>query len=322
MKKILVSVLALVSLMTSQASAESRSAEALLHQMGQASTQLNYEMSYILIKQNSIEPLMYRYATYNEQALAHLVYLSGPVREVIRRGSEISYFEQGIDPFTIASSNMVAPIPPLMNSDIEHLSKYYDFVSMGKAREAGSACDVIRVVPKDGNRYSYMVWIDERSKLPLRTDLVSREGEALEQYRAVSYVVNDKIADLLDGLNQVTLPTAVSMPRRSNSSAGWFLAWKPAGFESINYNSYRLAITEKAVESQMYTDGLFNFSVYISDADSLSVREQLVRQGRRTFHSHIDGQREVTVVGDIPPSTAKRIAESVSFRNVNKKVTQ
>lgn len=322
MKKILVSVLALVSLMTAQASAESTSAEALLHQMGQASTELNYEMSYILIRQNSIEPLMYRHATTDEQALAHLVYLSGPVREVIRRGREISYFEQGIDPFTIASNNMVAPIPPLMNSDIEQLSKYYDFVSMGRAREAGSACEVIRIVPKDGNRYSYMVWIDERSKLPLRTDLVSRDGEALEQYRAVSYVVNDKIADLLDGLNKIQLPAAVSMPKRDNGRVGWFLAWKPAGFEVINYNSYRLAITERAVESQMYTDGLFNFSVYISDADSLSVREQLVRQGRRTFHSHTDGQREVTVVGDIPPSTAKRIAESVSFRNLNKEVTQ
>lgn len=322
MKKILVSVLALVSLMTSQASAESTSAEALLHQMGQASAQLNYEMSYILIKQNSIEPLMYRHAMNDSQALAHLIYLSGPVREVIRRGSEISYFEQGIDPFTIASNNMVAPIPPLMHSDIEQLSKYYDFVSMGRAREAGSACDVIRVVPKDGNRYSYMVWIDERTKLPLRTDLVSREGEALEQYRAVSYVVNDQIADLLDGLNKVKLPAAVSVPKHNNSDVGWFLAWKPAGFEAINYNSYRLAITERAVESQMYTDGLFNFSVYISDADSLSVREQLVRQGRRTLHSHIEGRREVTVVGDIPPSTAKRIAESVSFRNVNKEVTQ
>lgn len=71
------------------------------------------------------------------------------------------------------------------------------------------------------------------------------------------------------------------------------------------------------VESQLYSDGLFNFSVYVANKDEHSLKGQLVRQGRRTLHSFVNGDYEISVVGDIPPATAQRIAQSVTF-NVTK----
>jgi sigma-E factor negative regulatory protein RseB len=317
MKKILISALTLFSLNTSMAFAEETSAEALLHQMNDASQHLNYELSYILIKKNSIEPLLYRHARTEAQQLAHLVYLSGPIREVIRRGDEVSYIEPGVDPFTIESGNMVAPTIPLLNSNIDELSDHYDFVQMGRAREAGTACQVLRVVPKDGQRYSYVLWVDEKSKLPLRADLVDRDGEVLEQYRTISYAVNDQISQILSGLNDVKLPQVLSLPKGELKSSFWSVGWVPNGFEAKELNRYRMVNTERMVESQMYSDGLFSFSVYISESDDLSLKGQLVRQGRRTLHSFVLGEREISVVGDIPPATAKRIAQSVTINKVN-----
>ncbi|MCV5217467.1 sigma-E factor regulatory protein RseB, partial [Escherichia coli] len=66
MKKFLISACALFSMMSSQAFAGDKPAEALLHQMSEASKNLSYELSYILIKKNSIEPLLYRHATHGE----------------------------------------------------------------------------------------------------------------------------------------------------------------------------------------------------------------------------------------------------------------
>lgn len=109
MKKFLISALTLFCVNSTAAFADEEPAEALLYQMNEASQHLNYELSYILVKKNSIEPLLYRHARQNDQQLAHLVYLSGPVREVIRRGDEVSYIEPGVEPFTIESGNMVAP---------------------------------------------------------------------------------------------------------------------------------------------------------------------------------------------------------------------
>ncbi|MCG3729922.1 sigma-E factor regulatory protein RseB [Vibrio cincinnatiensis] len=319
MKKILISVLTLFSLNATPAFAEKPSAEALLHQMNEASQHLNYELSYILIKKNSIEPLLYRHARQESQQFAHLVYLSGPVREVIRRGNEVSYVEPGVEPFTIESGNMVAPTIPMLNSDVTQLSQYYDFVKMGRAREAGTACQVLRIVPKDGLRYSYVLWVDENSALPLRADLVDRDGEVLEQYRTISYSINDKLAPLMSGLNNVQLPEVLSLPKGNIQQTFWAVGWKPEGFQPLELNRYRMAMTERLVESQMFSDGLFNFSVYVSSRDDHSLKGQLVRQGRRTVHSFVSGENEVSVVGDIPPATAQRIAQSVVFERVGAK---
>ncbi|MGF1709292.1 sigma-E factor regulatory protein RseB [Vibrio kagoshimensis] len=314
MKKILISALTLFSLMTPPAFAEEPTAKALLHQMNEASQHLNYELSYILIKKSSIEPLLYRHAVSDNQQLAHLVYLSGPVREVIRRGSEVSYIEPGVEPFTIASGNMVAPVIPMLNSNVDNLSKYYDYIKVGRDREAGNITQVLRIVPKDGLRYSYVLWVDEKNHLPLRAELLDRDGEVLEQYRTISYIVNDQIADAMGALKTAKLPTVLSLPEGLVSESDWTVSWIPDGFNSKELSRYQMATTNKMVESQLFSDGLFSFSVYISDSDEFSPKGQLVRQGRRTLHSFISGSKEISVVGDIPPATAKRIAQSVKFK--------
>ncbi|TXY21257.1 sigma-E factor regulatory protein RseB [Vibrio mimicus] len=313
MKKFLISALTLFCVNSTVAFAEDESAEALLFQMNEASQHLNYELSYILVKKNSIEPLLYRHSRQDDQQLAHLVYLSGPVREVIRRGDEVSYIEPGVEPFTIESGNMVAPTIPMLNTDIGELSRYYDFVKVGRAREAGAACQVLRVVPKDGLRYSYVVWVDEKSRLPLRADLLDRDGEVLEQYRTISFSLSDRLAEIMAGLNKAQLPEVLQLPKGSVQETFWQVTWVPEGFKAMELNRYRMAMTERLVESQMYSDGLFNFSVYVSASDNYSLKGQLVRQGRRTLHSLVKGENEISVVGDIPPATAQRIAQSVMF---------
>ncbi|MDV6253965.1 sigma-E factor regulatory protein RseB [Vibrio sp. EA2] len=317
MKKFLISACALFSVMSSQAFADDKSAEALLHQMSEASKSLSYELSYILIKKNSIEPLLYRHATHGEDQYAHLVYLSGPVREVILRGREVSYIETGAEPFTIESGKMVAPTIPMLNTNIDELNRYYDYVQVGRAREAGVATQVLRIVPKDGLRYSYILWVDEKSKLPLRADLVDRDGEVLEQYRTISYTVNTKIAELMSGLEEVQLPAVLTMPKGEVSTSDWIVGWIPDGFEANELNRYRMAVSDQMVESQLYSDGLFSFSVYVANKDEHSLKGQLVRQGRRTLHSYVNGDYEISVVGDIPPATAQRIAQSVTFKVTN-----
>ncbi|OOE35291.1 sigma-E factor regulatory protein RseB [Salinivibrio kushneri] len=311
MKKTLIGALALVSLMSAQASAEP-SAEALLHQMDTASDTLDYEVSYILVGKNSLEPLRFRHAQVGDDAYGHLMYLSGPPREVIRRGGEISYFEPGYDPFTIASDHMVAPLPTLIQADIDVLANHYDFVSMGHAREAGMDCQVVRITPKDGERYSYVLWLDEKSKLPVRADLLDRDGDPLEQYRALSLVVSSQISTSMQKLAELALPPVLTLPQTTQrSDLDWQVTALPEGFEPVYSNRHRLMMTKRAVESQMFSDGLFSFSVYLAKADDVSVRKQIVRQGRRTLHSVTSGNAEITVVGDIPPETAKRVAESV-----------
>lgn len=313
MKKFLVSVLALFSLSVTTAFADEESAEAVLLQMNQASQKLNYELSYIQVRKNGFEPLLYRHAIENDKVFAHLLYLSGPVKEVIRRGNEVSYIEPGSEPFSVDSGKMVAPLIPLLNTDISTIRQYYDFVKIGRGREAGVPCKVIRIVPKDGMRYSYILWVGEHTFLPLRADLVDRDGEVIEQFRTISFSISDKLAKLMSGLEKVKLPDVLSIPESTISKTYWTASWVPDGFRALELNRYRMAVTERLVESQMYSDGLFNFSVYVSTEGNDSLKNQLVRQGRRTLKTMTKGDKEISVIGDIPPETAKKIAESVVF---------
>lgn len=293
--------------------AETTSVQALLNEMNKASQQLNYQLSYIVINRNTIEPLQYSHAVENNVQLAHLVYLSGPMREIIRRGGEVSYIDSSSEPFTIRANYMVAPTIPLLNSNIKQLSQYYDFVPLGKAREAGATCQVIRVVSKDGMRYSYVLWVDEKTKLPLRADLVDRDGDILEQFRTIALAVGDGISKSLSKLQDVQLPQVLSLPQGNLKHSYWKVTWVPNGFKPEELNRYKLSGTEQMVESQLYSDGLFDFSVYVSDRNDQSLKSQLVRQGRRTLQIYASGKNEVAVIGDIPPETALRIARSVTF---------
>ena len=67
------------------------------------------------------------------------------------------------------------------------------------------------------------------------------------------------------------------------------------------------------VESRLYSDGLFSFSVNVNRANQNSA-DQMLRTGRRTVSTTIRDNAEITIVGELPPQTAKRIADSIKFR--------
>ncbi|WP_150137533.1 MucB/RseB C-terminal domain-containing protein [Candidatus Enterovibrio escicola] len=310
MKLILIGFVALISLVT-HATVENNPAEVLLCHMNHAIVHLNYELSYILVRKNSIEPLRYRHALVDGKSFGHIAYLSGPLREVIRRGDEVSYFEPDIDPFMVAHTQMVAPLPAIMQTNIDRLAMLYDFVPLGSARETGVPCDIVRVSPKDGERYSYVLWINQQNYLLLRADILDRDGDPIEQYRVLSLIVSSQISKAMSQLASFELPQVVYLPKQSKTDLQWQVTVLPNGFEPIYSN--RGLITERTVESQMFSDGLLRFSVYFAEADELSVREHLVRKGSIILHSHVEGNAEIMVVGDIPPRTAKKVAESVRF---------
>lgn len=144
------------SLLFSVNASADTSSGALLQQMNPASQSLNYELSFVSISKQGVESLRYRHARLNNQPLAQLLQLDGPRREVVLRGTEISYFEPGLDPFTLNGDYIVDSLPSLVYSDFKRLSAAYDFISVGRTRIADRLCDVIRVVARDGTRYSFI----------------------------------------------------------------------------------------------------------------------------------------------------------------------
>ncbi|MEN5017705.1 sigma-E factor regulatory protein RseB [Erwinia sp. Eh17-17] len=283
---------------------------ALLHQMEQASQSLSYELAYINVSRLGIESLRYRHAVIDNKTYAQLLQMDGPRREIIQRGKEVSYFESGLEPFTMAGDHIVDSLPSLVYADFQQLSATYDFVSVGRTRIADQLCEVIRIVPRDGTRYGYIVWLDSETKLPLRVDLLDRDGETLEQYRVVSFAVDDGVRKLMQGLESAKLPPVSSVPTGGKVTFNWKAGWVPAGMKEVAQSRRQLPSLDRPVETRLYSDGLFSFSINITLADKTSSPQQL-RTGRRTVQTEVRNNAEITVVGELPPATAKRIADSV-----------
>lgn len=295
------------------APAQPTASGALLQQMSSASRSLNYELAYISISKQGIESLRYRHAVIDKQPLGQLLHMDGPRREVLQRGEGISYFEPGLEPFTLSGDHIVDALPAIVYADFGRLTKYYDFISVGSTRISDRPCEVIRVVARDGSRYSYIVWMDVDTKLPLRVDLLDRDGGTLEQYRVISFVVGAEVQGVMQGLIKANLPPLLSLPAVENVKLGWSAGWLPAGVDEVARNRRKLPNVTEPVETRLYSDGLFSFSVNVSPAGS-GAGQQYYRQGRRTIQTEVRNGNEITVVGELPPATAKRIADSISFK--------
>ncbi|NUU68821.1 sigma-E factor regulatory protein RseB [Enterobacteriaceae bacterium BIT-l23] len=297
----------------SNASADTSSG-ALLQQMNLASQSLDYELSFISINAQGVESLRYRHARLNNKPLAQLLQLDGPRREVLQRGDEISYFEPGLEPFTLTGDYIVDSLPSIAYSDFRKLAAYYDFISVGKTRIADRLCEVIRVVARDGTRYSYIVWLDSETKLPMRVDLLDRDGETLEQFRVISMTVNDQVGQGMTELAQANLPPLLSIPDSKKSTFNWAPSWLPQGFRQVSSSHRPLPGAGMSVESRLYSDGLFSFSVNVSRGSGNN-GDQVLRTGRRTVSTELRNGMEITVVGELPPQTAKRVLDNVKLDN-------
>ena len=278
----------------------------------QRQRRLNYELAYISISKQGIESLRYRHAVIGNVPLGQLLHMDGPRREVLQRGGGISYFEPGLEPFTLTGDHIVDALPAIVYADFTRLAKYYDFISVGSTRIADRPCEVLRVVARDGSRYSYIVWMDEDTKLPLRVDLLDRDGETLEQYRVI-------LRGRRRGAGR-DAGAAQGQPAAAAVAAGG--GERPAQLE------HRLAAGRGgrggAQSSQIAKrcragriPALQRRSVQLlgqRQPGGQRSRAAILPSGRRTIQTEVRSGNEITIVGELPPATAKRIADSISFK--------
>ncbi|MEC5343007.1 sigma-E factor regulatory protein RseB [Brenneria populi] len=287
---------------------------ALLQQMNHASRALNYELSFINITRQGFESVRYRHAVVNNRSLAQLVFMDGPRREIVQRGNEISYFDSDLEPFTLSSDHIVDSLPALVYADYQSIAQHYDVIPAdGRVRIADRLAVGVRIISRDATRYSYAVWMDAESKLPLRVDLQDRNGERLEQFLATSLIVDDDVAKAMRPLESINLPPSLPAPAQTNVDFSWLAEWLPAGMKEISHSRRTLPGVNIPIETRLYSDGLFSFSVNISPSSETRT-EQSVRTGRRTIHTEIRDNNEITVVGELPPATAKRVADNIILK--------
>ncbi|OCQ51706.1 Sigma-E factor regulatory protein RseB precursor [Photorhabdus australis subsp. thailandensis] len=299
-----------------QASAQLSSAEALLQEMGSATQSLTYELAFINLSSQAIVSVRYRHAIINGIPIAQIMQMDGSRREIVQRGNEISYFEPGLDAFSLNGDHIIDYLPAVVFADFTQLKKYYNFVDVGRTHIGDRPCRVVRIISKDEVRYNYILLIDEETHLPLRIDLLDRDSETLEQFRVVSSTIGGDVYEAMSVITRLNMPPMLVVPSSEKAVFNWKVGKLPDGFTEVSRNRRKLSNND-SLESIMFSDGLFSFSVNVINADKTSKLEHLLRRGNRTIYSVTRGAKEVTIIGELPLATAKYVAAGVAFMGVN-----
>ena len=291
------------------------SAKQLVEQMAKANKQLNYELVFVQTGPVSIDAWRYRHLYQNDTVYAQLTTLDGVKQEIIQRNNLISYFQGNYQPFTINSNRIVDSLPSILYGNFEQLAQYYDFVKSGRNRVADRLVQTVKILPKDNFRYQYIIFIDEENHLLLRSDMLDRDGNLLEQFRVVNFYLGDELNELPVYLNKMPFPPLLADKKTATKTiTEWSTSWLPQGFTLINEDIKTEESSGNVIESRLFSDGLFSFTLYVSNSILPTEQENVWRQGANTIYSENMNGKEITLIGQIPVSTAKRIVQDIKFK--------
>ncbi|PKG38168.1 MucB/RseB C-terminal domain-containing protein [Psychromonas sp. Urea-02u-13] len=286
-------------------------------QLMQKSYQIeNYEILYLSSLQKQLEPMQLIHGIVDGEEASYFRYLNGVIRESLQYAGKISYFEQGRPAYTIESGQNRSVFANIANFDYVKGKQSYDYVILGKGRIAGKQSIAIRMISKDDYRYSYVVWCDLQSALPLRLDTINKSNVVVEQIMVMSLNVSESSNPWLAKLTTNALPETVHIPESTtDNSSQWKTTWLPTGFSVIKDDQHRLVMHEnEPVSYILLDDGIVNVSIYISEKKlTLEEPQKLIRRGATVLYTEHRGEVEINVVGDIPVATAQRLAESIKL---------
>lgn len=295
---------------------ENHSPLAYLIKMRNAHRTLNYEQLYMIQEDENVRTLRYRHAYANNKEYAQLLRLENRREEMILRDETVSYFGE-FQPFSLPSPHILDDLPSVIYADFSRL-KGYHFVDAGRERVADRLARVIRLMPNDEFRYQYELWIDEEDFLLLRADLFDRNRQLLEQFKVVQSTVDDHFSYIVEPINSLILPTLIqSKTISSPDTLKWQPSWVPVGFDrlaSSTQNLPEMLLDEsEQVESQMYSDGLSSFTIYVVQNRGLIFEDQYWREGKTSIYSQTMGDKDIIVIGEIPLVSARHIVQQMQY---------
>jgi sigma-E factor negative regulatory protein RseB len=204
-------------------------------------------------------------------------------------------------------------------------ASFYDLKEVAQMRLLGRDTHFITVTPKDEFRYGYRLWIDEKTAMPLKTQLCDTHGHVIEQVVFASLTLSSRIPDAafkpevstagFQWLRSNTTPLKVPAEGAADPVV-WDALKLPPGFKMTIRKAQTMPGSSSPVDHLVFTDGLASVSVFVeethktSEATTEEVDESARVGSSSAFSTVIDGHK-VTAVGEVPPATVRFIANSV-----------
>ena len=283
----------------------SKDADDWLERIGPALVKLDYEGTLVMVSGTSMETVGVYHAYDDGHERMRLVTLTGPHREVIRNDKMVMCIGTGLDSVGYDADTAGRWNPAGQFAGAAALDAYQATLA-GKGRVADRDCQVVDLVPRDGSRYGYRLWLDHDTGLPLRIALVGEGGRALEQMAFTEIRVGHKPdeAELRPSTEQ-GLQRVQTLGGGAQSDPGWRVHAPPDGFELRSARRLGEAV------QLLYTDGLASVSVYVEPMGRGQRGESAMRRGAVNVRSLWKDGRRVVAIGKVPAATVDYFARNL-----------
>ncbi|MFC4258333.1 MucB/RseB C-terminal domain-containing protein [Marinobacter lacisalsi] len=300
---------------------ERETAESWLLKLGPALNMTTYRGIFVYSRGDQVSSMMIAHRYRDGRVEERLVQQDGANGEILRRGNQVLCVlpEQGrihLDqvipsgPFGEAFASQQVPV-----------GAWYQPELLGEDRIAGYPAMVIGLQPRDDHRYGYRLWMEKRTGLLLKSH-VRQGGEVLEHFQFTMLEITDELPDsdfeIQSGVEMKEMVPYLPVSGEPGVMDGWNLGWRPDGFMPV------AAPRASRGQAVAFSDGLATFSVFVEVAGGTEMPQGASRIGATTVYMHYASpdpeSRErflVTVVGEIPPRTAMRVAQSVTVDDRN-----
>ncbi len=291
-----------------------------LQRIHAATHKLNYTGTFVYRSGDQAETSRIVHVVGRHGARERLETLDGEPREIVRSGDEVICYLPGSETVKIDRQNGSAQFPSLLSSNLKEIRENYELTKAGIDRVAGYECQVLVLEPKDKLRYGHRLWADVSTGMLLKSETFNSKNEPMERFAFTQIDIGGKIA-------KEQLRSRLSAKerdwRKENSAAvsaslaasGWSIRPELPGFKKVT-EMKRTQGGSTQVGHVVYSDGLAAVSVFIEPlANKTSMPlPGLSQHGAINIYSRQIADHLVTVVGETPAESVKKLADSVEYR--------
>jgi sigma-E factor negative regulatory protein RseB len=314
------------ALLLSGVSLAAEDARIWVERMNQALATRNYDGVFVHQQGSRRETLRIIHRVQDGETRERLVAVDGSGREFVRNGAElVCYFPDrrvAIVERRPADTGFIGGLPGFdASADASYVIEARD-----RSRMQGRITRLITLTPRDEFRYGYRLWIDEKTAMPVKTQLCDSRGNVIEQITFASLALPARIEDELlqpevatEGFKWLRHDMP-GVPREQHAASRWQAQALPPGFRmSVRADQ---ALGQRGPLSHLvFTDGLASVSVFIESQARAAVRPGApeleagaTQLGSAAAYSIVVGSNRVTAVGEVPPATVRFIAQSLQQR--------
>jgi sigma-E factor negative regulatory protein RseB len=303
-----------------------------LQKMNKALATRNYEGTFFHLSEGRVETMRIVHRVRGGRVTERLQSLDGSGREFLRANDELTCYLPDQHTVLVEPRQDRGPFLGSLPQFDASVGNFYRIEALPATRILGRPARVIAVNPKDQFRFGYRLWLDEKTAMPLKTQLCDSRGHVIEQIFFARLEMPESIpdSDLAPTVRTEGMRWVRQGPSADSASSAALAAYRasqlPPGFRLTVQGAQTLGDASTPASHLVYSDGLATVSVFVEEQRSTAPgvaaapdnqaeppMQGLARVGSGYAFSTVVQGHQVTAVGEVPAQTVEFIAHSVKI---------